>query len=51
MKTYVHLCTFMINISLNSTQNEKYLRQSCGEDQQAHLMFGNLFPEIVPFMR
>jgi len=34
------------SISMNSSYNEKR-----GENQNAHFMFSNLFPTVVPFLR
>ena len=40
------------NISLNYSENEKYFRESCRENQNTHFVFGNFFPpKIEPLMR
>jgi hypothetical protein len=45
MNTYV-ICD---SILLNSSQNEKYFRQICGEIQNTHFMFNNFFSEDRAF--
>jgi hypothetical protein len=37
--------------SLNSSQNENVLDKRCRGNQNTHLIFNQLFPKIVPFMR
>jgi hypothetical protein len=38
----MHICD---EISLNSSYNEKCFKQSCGENQNTHIMFKNFFSE------
>jgi len=41
----------IIIISPNSSQNDKYFRQNCGENHNTRFTFNNIFPEAVPFMK
>jgi len=47
MTKYLHFD----NISLNSSQNEKYFKQNCRENHDTHFMFNNIFPKIMSFRR
>jgi len=38
------------NSSLNSSYNDKCVRQNCREYQDAHFMYNNDLPKIVPFI-
>jgi hypothetical protein len=39
---------FYNNISLSSSYNEKFFRQSRRENQNTHFTFNNVFPKIAP---
>jgi hypothetical protein len=39
------------NISLSSSEDNKFCRESCRENPSTNFMFHITFPEVVPFMR
>jgi hypothetical protein len=39
------------NIAFNTSYNEKYFRQICGENKNNNFIWNDYFPKIMPFMR
>jgi len=45
------LYTFMVISRLILLRMRNVSDESCGENQNTHLIFKNVFPKIVPFIR